>query len=302
MRVLKGFSKLRDFQPRDFQLVGAILCSSIFAVGGFFGYANFAPASSINTNNSSSNISGNNINAIKSIISLIGGSGLIAFYLFFVSHYVEGNIEEEKDKLLQEVDSSYRFEQELEFLSRISESSQPSKTLNYESFCNRIKQLKIQPELVLKEVLESYVKDLKGREEALECLINGFKEEKDSDRIPLISIIGTACNHVLKIPKPQEWAEPLYLDIVKYLRAWLFCSIKYGEIVQIKPFIQGSLGKEGEGRYHGKETYIEVIKYIKNVVLKDDGVKPYFTPDSIIIIDKYLKKLIELLESEKIIS
>jgi len=296
MRIFKGSNNI----SRDFRVLGFVMCLAIFGCGYIFGTVSFTPSFFGSSNNSN----GDTIKAIGSVVSFIGGSSVLGtLFMFFVYQYVEEYIEREKKNLEQAVDNIYREEIEIEFLSviweylnRLPETVDYEVALNFSYFCVKVNTLL--KESSLEERLIRNIKELKGREEALEGLTKGFKEEK-SGRIPLIALVGEACNNALGLTKEDlgldkvaDWAEPLYSDITVYLKAWLVCSIKHGVDIPIPLFFQKTLGEKGDGRYEGKKTYIKSIKYIKKA-LTDKGLQPFFpTSDSRKIVDKYLDKLI----------
>ncbi len=230
----------------------------------------------------------------------------------FVTGFVNGEIDkaksdynEEKKALEKDIeklkgqigdDSDYRFAQELEFLSilfqELGELPVPFPIIN--KFCSKINYLN--GNLTLKRELKYYLNKVKDREIALTGLHKGFTKQDDG-QIPFLGLVGEACNHVLKLQISEEWAYPLYNDIEAYLQAWLVCSIKNNVIIRIEPFVLESLGENGKGRYRGKETYIEVIKYIKSVVTNQERLNSFFTtPDSRNIVNDCLQELINLLE------
>lgn len=236
---------------------------------------------------------------------------LAGLFTLFVDGFVNGEIDkvksdynEEKKVLEKEIeklkgqigdDSDYRFAQELEFLSILfQELGKLPVPFPRDKFCAKIR--KLNSDGILEEELKHYPNDAKDREIALTGLHKGFRKQDDG-QIPFLGLVGEACNHVLKIQISEEWAYPLYNDIEAYLQAWLVCSIKNNVIIRIEPFVLESLGENGKGRYRGKETYIEVIKYIKSVVTNQERLNSFFTtPDSRNIVNNCLQELINLLE------
>ena len=236
---------------------------------------------------------------------------LAGLFTLFVDGFVNGEIDkvksdynEEKKVLEKEIeklkgqigdDSDYRFAQELEFLSILfQELGKLPVPFPRDKFCAKIR--KLNSDGILEEELKHYPNDAKDREIALTGLHKGFRKQDDG-QIPFLGLVGEACNHVLKIQISEEWAYPLYNDIEAYLQAWLVCSIKNNVIIRIEPFVLESLGGNGKGRYRGKETYIEVIKYIKSVVTNQERLNSFFTtPDSRNIVNNCLQELINLLE------
>jgi hypothetical protein len=294
------------------KIIAGVLCLAIFVCGCWFGSINLDSAGK------SSGIV-DTIEKSKLIFPLIAAV-LGWLFVTLLKIYVEGSEEKyqnEKDeseqkhqkekleidkryqseilKLKQDMDkdSSYRKEQELEFLLYFQDYGKQFDNFDSTTFCNAV--IELHQTGQLKKAVDNYIKKLKGRDEALEGLSKIFAEEKNKS--VLQGLVGQACNHTLNIQKSQTWAEPFYKDIMLSLK-WVYCSIKYGENLKIKPFIiPESLGEEGRELYPGKETYIEALKYIKEKSLKNKVIQGFFTtPDSIIIVEEYLNKLIDILK------
>lgn len=296
------------------KIIAGVLCLAIFVCGYWFGSIN------LDSTSKSSGIV-DVIEKSKLIFPLIAAV-LAWLFVTLLETYVEGYEEKYQDekvgyekkyqnekneiekchhseilKLKQDMDkdSSYRKEQELEFLS-IFNPEKNLDNLNFTAFCKPVRKLHSTSQLI--KELSNYNKELKGRDEALEGLSKGFTREHGE--IPFFGLIGQACSHALNIhiSELDESAKPFCLDMAAYLKAWLVCSIKHGVPIRIKPFYRESLGDWGT-RYQGKETYIKAIKYIKKEGLESKELQRFFpTQDSIIIVDKYLEGLIDILELE----
>jgi len=311
-------SWIKNLSFKDFQFMAAVLCIIMFLCGLLLGYVSFHSSDS-------------NTKMFEILFSTFIGSLILKLFTFFTNSYVRENIKNEKEKcdeelhkksqeyenallnmkgeyekkrlkMQREIDNGiYRQAQELEFLSILFQDSIiPQDSLNYKVFCTHIRELHQSSEL--SQELKRYIQKLKGREEALEGLSKGFKEDENGEA-PFYLLVGEACNHALNIQEDEiqkylELVEPFYLDIFAYLNAWLVCSIKHEVPIPIEPFVQKSLGKDLNDRYDGIETYIKAIKYIKEVALKDKAIELFFdTPASRSIVDNYLEKLIDLLKS-----
>jgi hypothetical protein len=310
----------KNLSFKDFQVIAALLSLGIF-VCGFW-------VRSINLDSSNSN---NKVSEI--LLPLFITFFIVPLFIFLTNDYVKGNIENiekkcdeevrkkfqeyenallnmkgeyenERLKMQREIDNGiYRQAQELEFLSILFQDSIiPQDSLNYKVFCTHIRELHQSSEL--SQELKRYIQKLKGREEALEGLSKGFKEDENGKCL-FYGLVGPACRYALniqedEIQKYRELAHPFYLDIFAYLKAWLVCSIKHEVPIPIKPFVIESLGEDLNDRYHGTETYITAIQRIREAVLEDEGLKPFFnTPASRSTVDHYLGELINLLRSEK---
>ena len=237
----------------------------------------------------------------------------------FVTGFVNGEIDKaksdynEKKKALEKDieklkgqigdDSDYRFAQELEFLSILSqELGKRPVPFPIDKFCAKIR--KLHNDGILDEELKHYPNDDEDRKIALVDLNKGFQKKNDG-KTPFLQLIGEACRIALNIQdenapdfkEKNKLAMPLYRHIKAYLKAWLVCSIKNEVIIQIEPFIQPKL--DGISSYEDKETYIKTIQYIKDVALTSEYGLPYFsTPGSRKIVKDYLQKLILLLKGE----
>jgi hypothetical protein len=295
------------------KIIAGVLCLAIFVCGYWFGSINLDPA------NKPSGI--DRIEKDKLIFQFCT-TLLVALFVAFVTFlntyfeaykekhqnekveseqkYRNEKVEIEKRyqseiidlKRKRDDDSSYRKEQELEFLSIFD--SKKLNDFNFETFCKPIVLLLNTGEF--KKALHDYKKKLKGRDEALQGLSECFVAKDKKGNSFFHGLVGQACNHALNIQAADEWVRPFYSDIIIYIKGWLFLSIKYGVNLQTKPFYQKSLGDEGIGRYNHKETYIEAIKFIKES-LEDEAMQRFFpTPDSRIIVDEYLNNLIHFLE------
>jgi len=294
-----------NLEINDLKIIAFVLCLATFACGYWIG--------SINLNNSSDS------EKFKIIFPLIITFVVVGLFTWFINDYFKVKINKKKEEydqeilnlqqkydqemlnLKQKMDDLYKIQQELEFLSLYNILDKIPDHFNFRGLSEELRKLFDEDRNQFRARVKQWREESEARREAIEGLEKGFKESEPR-KAPFYSLIGTVCNDALKIQdeKAHDWAKPFYDDIFFYLRAWLFCSIKYGVPVPIEPFVKKDLGEEGKERYHGKDTYISAIEYIKEIIIKNQRMDDFFpTPNSKNIVSEYLQKLIDLLNTSK---
>ena len=304
----------------QFYLLFFVVCCAIFGLGWVFGSANF--------DSSSSKDSAYNSQAerVKIVFPLLLGIGIPSGFLFLVDRRITGikeqsehELSQKKHELERAIPSEYRYPIEMDFLSVYYQKNEDVPDISYEDFCPKIRGF-CDSRGGIKEKTKNYIKQHHSEaiREILAGLDIGFSED-ETGCIPFYVLAREACNHALKLDlgTTVEWAELFYEDITLYLNAWLRCSVRYGIAIPIRPFIiplkklgeevkldgrstERYLGEEAIGHYFEEDSYIQAIEYIRDTVLKDQAILPYFrTKESRDIVKEYLGKLVDLLKGEK---
>ena len=208
---------IENLSFKDFQVIAALLCFGIFVCGFWVG--------SINLDSSNSNTE-----KFKILFPIAIAVLTATLFPLFTDYYVKEHIDNEKTKcdeevrkksqeyenerlnrqgeyenkmlkMQREIDSIYRQAQELEFLSILFQHSIiPQNPLNYKVFCTHIRELHESSEL--SQELKRYIQKLKGREEALEGLSKGFKEDENGKCL-FYGLVGPACRYALNIQEDE---------------------------------------------------------------------------------------------------
>lgn len=233
-------------------------------------------------------------------------------------HELELKVIKRRHELEREVPSEYRYSAEMDFLSVYYQKNGDVPDSSYEDFCHQIRGF-CDSRGGIREKTKIYLEQHHREtiEEVLEGLKKGFREDENGVA-PFYKLAKEACNHALKLKdlgKTEEWARPFYDDIRLYLYAWLWCSIRHGFAIPIRPFVlhldegenlhrestERCLGKEARGHYFAEDSYIEAIEYIQNPILEHVAIIPFFgTQEARNMVKGYLEKLVQLLKDEKL--
>ena len=299
--------KISKFERKEFLLVAIFLCLSIFGLGVWLGASNFDPGKN--------NENGNHAERLKIALPIIGGIGGTTFFLLFVNEYVFGHIEKykrqyEAEKVISPINviNELRENQDLDFLSHLYPEKRQE--IKFQGFGDSIKKLKLEfSNKELEEKINLYSQEDQYRQEALNGLLTGLNAKEPDGSTPFLRLIVDACNSSVGITKNEvpEELEPFYDNMHEYLKAWLFCSLKYGVPIPVKLEIQmssivireSSSGKEISTNLN-IEKYEKAINNIKKVIDESQMMRDFFpTLGSRNLVKKYLDELILIL-GEKI--
>jgi hypothetical protein len=305
----------------QFHLTFFFVCCLIFGLGWWFGSANFDSSSS---KGSTYNSQAERIKiAFPALLGLVISSGflfLIDGYIKKIKEQSDHEVSQRKHELEREIPSEYRYYAEMDFLAvYYQRNNNDVPDASYEDFCERIRGF-CDSRGGIKEKTKNYIKLRHSEiiEDVLEGLDKGLTEDK-TKFAPFYALAREACNHALKLDLSTNvgWAKLFYYDIVLYLDAWLRCSVRYGFAIPIRPFViplkksgeevqldgrptDRYLGEEAIGYYFEEESYIKAIEYIRDKVLEDQAILPYFrTEEARDMVKYYLGKLVDLLTAEK---
>lgn len=307
--ILSSFKqRISKLEEKNFIVVAAALCISIFGLGVWLG------ASSFDSETNNKNV--NSAERLKIAIPAIGGIVGTSFFVFFVNQYVRVNIEKHKRNFKAEkisspenVLNSLRENQDLDFLSHLYPEKR--REIKFKGFGISMKKLKSESsDKELEEKINFYKQEDKYRKEALNGLVKGLTEESDGST-PFLRLIVEVCNGAVGISKNEapKALEPFYDNMHEYLKAWLLCSIKYGVPIPVTFEIQSSsvvIRESSSGREISTnlniDKYKEAIQSIQKLIDDSQLMKEIFpTSGSRSLVKKYLDDLILILE-EKISS
>lgn len=249
--------------------------------------------------------------------------------MLFVNEFVFGHIEQyrkqydnEKETYKRKCDSErisspikvlkvLRENQDLEFLAELYKLD--SKNLNkikFKGFGESIDELRrngSNEDLVTK--IEMYQQSSEDRQEALDGLSKGFIPFPGKPFSPFDKLIVEACNQAVGISKDETSLKAFYSNMRAYIKAWLFCSIKYGVAIPVRLSIQDSLVhfRDSSGQQISLsvtlESYKKAITFIKEKALSDASIEPFLsTEGSRCVFEKYCSELLLLLETDRNLS
>lgn len=322
MEGVENKVKKSQLDRQKFYVAFIVLCLMIFLFGWGFG------STKLDADSCKDEACKSQVARLKIFIPVIFGVGASGGLMFLIKLYVQ-EIEtqltleaiKKRHELEREIPSEYRYSAEMDFLSTYYQKSEYRDVpdSSYEDFCLKIRGF-CDSRGGIREKTIKYIEQHHREtvEEVLNGLEKGFFESKNG-AIPFWVLAKEACNYALNlknIGKYEQWAEPFYEDVRLYLGAWLYTSIRYGFAIPIHPFVlplresdeeataetdYRSLGKEARDHYHGVDSYIKAIEYIRENALSDQAILPFFPkPESRHMVHDYLGKLVQLLKDERL--
>lgn len=304
----KRISSLKNI---DFLLVSAFFSVVIFGFGFCSGAKEFSPKPKDQppTDPSPADI-------LKVLVPTVGGVVGVPFFLLFVNGYVQGSIDQYKQKLKcqdffssEEVEKELRGNFDLEFLAGLHKP-EDYKKFNLNNFGAVIEETVQEKSFkAVEKKIEEYCKEKKHREQAIKALSKGFTKDPDGST-PFLRLIVEVCNQSVGINHTEPTIELalFYEDLREYLEAWLYSSLYYGIPIPIKPQIHDKLkinipassssGKK-ENLELGLEHYEKSIQKIKEYDRSYMRKHFFTTEESIDVFNEYLEKLVFLLKCDE---